>query len=186
MHPEKASLSRFFVRSRTLVKVSGSFRSATQGIVTLFCRTPCAYPARQSCSNDVNATNSRLIAHLVGPSSVANQDQHRAKPKRQTPKCRRSNFKRAIKILGLIIPTIMTSLSLIFITLVFYGAFRPVHGLCAVVIFPIAQQPNKHHLITFHYFHPYLPAWWQSCLIMMEPTKMQSPSSPYARMPAGV
>ena len=125
MHPEKASLSRLFVRSSTLVKASGSFRSVTQGILTLFCRTFCTHPVRQSCSNDVNATNSRLAAHLVGPLSLTNKDR---KPKRQTRKCRRGTFKRAIKILGLIIPTIMTSLSLIFITLVFYGAFRPVHG----------------------------------------------------------
>ena len=44
---------------------------------------------------------------------------------------------------------------------------------------------NTRHLLTFHDFYRFLPAWHLS-KFMMVPTKMPSPSSLYARMPTGV
>ena len=70
---------------------------------------------------------------LVGRSSVANGGN--PEKKEQAQKCRQRTFKRAMKIMGFVIPPIMTSLSLIFITLVFYGAFRPVHGSVQLLFF---------------------------------------------------
>ena len=128
-----------------------------------------------------------LTAHLVGPLSVANGVQHLRNPKIQAQKCRRCTFKRVLKIMAFVIPPIMTSLSLIFITLVFYGAFRPVHGSVWLLYCYIltTQMSNTRQLITFHDFYRFLPAWHLS-KCMMVPTKMPSPSSLYARMPTGV
>ena len=101
-----------------------------------------------------------LVAHLLGRSSVANGGQHLKNPKIQAQKCRRRIYNRGMKILAVTIPPIMTSLSLTFITLVFYGAFRPVHGSVQLLIFD--RSTAKYTRSTAKYTSPGHVSWFLS------------------------